>query len=267
MESFNDPNIIREMDKKCQTLFKEIWEENDFNTNAAIKAMFFMIFNIKSTTESTNTQVAKISIIEQATYENKESIKNLQLRINELECEQCKNQIILRKVPLHPSVSTGGTETNNQTTEQITNLFKDLKIEYQPKDFPEAFRVPIKGNQNKRKTIPNIFLKFPTFSALSQFYKNISNLQESDDFNEIRVDKFVPQSMLEDYNNAQAKAYTLRNQKPKKKTFIKLSKGKVILLYKTPSGSTWKESTYESEITETKARNAPKKRKNSLTLH
>ena len=94
MESFNDPNIIREMDKKCQTLFKEIWEENDFDTNAAIKAMFFMIFNIKSTTESTNTQVEKISIIEQATYENKESIKNLQLRINELECSNISKRAL-----------------------------------------------------------------------------------------------------------------------------------------------------------------------------
>ena len=61
------------------------------------------------------------------------------------------------------------------------------------------------------------------------------------------MDKFVPQSLLEDYNNAQTKAYTLRQQKPKKKTFIKLAKGKVILLYKTPSGSVWKESPFEPE--------------------
>ena len=270
----NDPKLVEEQNRISQNLFKKIWKGDDFDSKDATKAMFFMIFKIQSTVESTNTklkevetklkEVEKIANLEKSTNANGEKICQIQLRINELECEQCKNQIILRKVPLHASVNTGGTETNAQTVEQIEDIFKDMELEFEEKDFPEVFRVPIKGNQNKRKTVPNIFAKFPNFSALSKFYKNISNLQNSDDYSGIRVDKYVPQSMIEDYNNAQAKAFELRNQKPKKKTFIKLTKGKVILSYKTPSGSTWKECSYEPPEDKTEeevAGNASKKRK------
>ena len=242
----NDPKVVEEQNKISQELFKTIWQGKDFEIKDAIKAIFFMQFKVQSTVESSNSKLKELETkLEQNENENREKISQLQLRINELECDQCKNQIIFRKFPLHASVNTGGTETNAQTVEQIKDLFKDMELEFEDKELPEVFRVPIKGTQNKRKTVPNIFVKFPTFSALTKFYKNISNLQESDEYSGIKVDKFVPHSMLEDYNNAQAKAFELRNHTPKKKTFIKLSKGKVILTYKTPSGSTWKECSYE----------------------
>ena len=267
-----DPEIVKRQEAVCQSLFSDIWADNEFEMKDAIKAMFFMLYNIKSTTDSTNTQMSRVSKIEQATQSNKESINDLQLRLNELECEQVKNQIILRKVPLHPSVSTGGEETQEQTVQQMNDLLQDMKITFQAKDYPEVFRVPLSKTQNKRKVIPNIFVKFPNFTGLSDFYRNLSYLQESENYKDIRVDKFVPQSMLEDYNNAQAKAYILRHQTPKKKTFIKLAKGKVILKYKTPSGTTWKEASFEPESNEstetptasgsgTQVGNASKKRK------
>ena len=272
----NDPKVVDEQNKISQELFKEIWKGKDFEMKDAIKAIFFMMFKVQNTVETSNKKLAtietkleglenKLREVDKSTKANGDKISELQLRINELECEQHKNQIIIRKFPLHASVNTGGKETNEQTVEQIKDLFQDMDLTFGDKDFPEVFRVPTKSTQNKRKTIPNIFVKFPNFLALTKFYKNISNLQDSTEYKDIRVDKFVPQSMLDDYNNAQAKAFELRNQTPKKKTFIKLYKGKVILSYKSPSGSTWKECSYEPTITteeQDTAGNASKKRKN-----
>ena len=56
----NDPKVVDEQNKISQELFKEIWKGKDFEMKDAIKAIFFMMFKVQNTVETSNKKLATI---------------------------------------------------------------------------------------------------------------------------------------------------------------------------------------------------------------
>ena len=239
----DDEELETEMVGSAESLLSDIFGGKPVNDGDVSKAILFLMLNLRSKFNYFKSTFDKKFEVYDEKFEDLENrVQELESRNNELEVNLVAKDLIFRKVPLH-SEAVDGLESPDQTRQQITAIFTDLKMTLKDYEFPETFRVkPKKDPTNNDNTrTPIIIVRFPFATHIRLLFEQMKkelNSSSTSKFKALSVDKSVPRCLMTSYSAANAKAYDLRTKK-KWKTRVEIEGGNVVLKTKSKGAATW----------------------------
>ena len=141
-----------------------------------------------------------------------DELKENQIR---LETELCSTSLILRNMPYHAQ-AVNGFERISLTEQQVESFFAEAKI--QDIAWLDCRRFAKRTSQhegtNQKNTPAPVRVKLLSSRHVNLFFGFLNNLQGSDKFKKVGVNRETPPSLMKSWRELQTKAYEIRkNQK------------------------------------------------------
>lgn len=172
---------------------------------------------------------------------------DLKTRVNQLEINNVRNNVILKDLPLH-SAARLGKESNEQTTEVVKEALTSLGIE-NPMFDAKRFELKITARGSRRNSTrsapkPGILVKFANFNDKKRLFQGLMQHKSSSSSRLVQKIKVVdeyPKFLLEEYNSKEKMAFDFRKQHRGSKTKTRLKGQSIVLLAKKENETEFQE--------------------------
>ena len=232
-ESIPDPK------ENIRELLEIIKDGGEIDMKATLKTLFLM--QLQNDQEKRVAQLeSRMSDLEKQLEEKNEIIEDFESRLLIQEVESNSTKIVIRNLAMHKN--TKDVRETPVKTRQIANeILKFSGItENVVKD---TFRIYYKAEKNKKAKMPAMVIEFFSKANLAEFMSKISDIKKVPNLEKIQVDRFIPYSLMEEYEKASKEAFSLRKKGFKTKTIV-TKFGNVLLLAKGPKDQDFEKQNY-----------------------
>ena len=232
-ESIPDPQ------EHIKDFLNAIKNGEDFDIKSALKTLFLM--QLQNDQEKRVAKLEnKMSELEKKLDEKSEIIDDLESRLLMQEVESHSTKIVIRNLAMHKGAKEG-RETAAQTRQISNEILQCSGIS--ENIVKDTFRIYYKAEKNKTAKCPAMVVEFFSKSNLAEFMSKISDIKKVPNLEEIQVDRYIPNSVMPEFEKASKEAYSLR--KKSYKTKVILTKfGHFLLLAKGPDDKDFKRQDF-----------------------
>ena len=241
-ETVNDPwdeEEIPDPKESIKELLEVIKSGKEIAPNAGFKTLFLMMLQNDQEKRISNIE-KKVETLEKELAEKNEIIDNLDSRLLMQEVSMHESKIIIRNLNLHVGAQKG-KETRLQTRQVAEQVLKSGQLSVDA--IRETHRIYYKPEKSKPAKCPSLILEFNSTYDLAEFMSKIETIKKAPKMEKIQVDRFIPPSLMPEFEKASKEAFSLRKKGLKTKIIV-TKNAKMLLLAKGPKDEDFSKRDY-----------------------